>query len=108
MREGEAIVAAAESGALPLAPPAAPEIDPAEAAVLFAAGYNAANIADTNPEERAEEVREAREQGVEPIDETEAARRMAEHALLMSDLRTLRWRPNASASSMQQPAERRV
>ena len=107
MREGEAIVAAAES-ALPLAPPAAPEIDPAEAAVLFAAGYDAENIADTNPEERAEQVREAREQGVEPIDETEAARRTAEHALLMSDLRTLRSWPNASASSMQQPAERRM
>ena len=61
MREGEAIVAAAESGALPLAPPAAPEIDPAEAAVLFAAGYDAENIADTNPEERAECQRRVRE-----------------------------------------------
>ena len=33
-----------------------------------------------NPEERTAEAEEARAQGVEPIDEAEAAQRMAEHA----------------------------
>ena len=36
-------------------------------------------IADMNPDERAAEAADALAQGVEPIDETEAARRMAEH-----------------------------
>ena len=52
---------------------------PGEAAVLFAAGYDAEDIADMNPEERAAEAADALKQGVEPIDESEAARRMAEH-----------------------------
>ena len=47
--------------------------------MLFAAGYDAEDIADMNPDERAAEAADALTQGVEPIDETEAARRMAEH-----------------------------
>ena len=50
----------------------APEVDPAEAALLFAAGYDAEDITDMNPEERAAEVAEALTQGVEPIDEADA------------------------------------
>ena len=72
-------MAAAEDGTPPPTPEA-PEVDPGEAAVLFVAGYSAEDIADMNPDERAAEAAEARTQGVEPIDETEAARRMTEHA----------------------------
>ena len=50
LREGDAMMAAAEDGSLPPTPEA-PDIPPAEAAVLLA-GYDAEDIADMNPEER--------------------------------------------------------
>ena len=55
-------MAAAEDGTLPPTPEA-PEVDPGEAAVLFAAGYSAEDIADMNPDERAAEAEEARDAG---------------------------------------------
>ncbi len=77
LQEGQAIIDAAVAGQpIPMKPPAVEAIPSDEAAVLFAAGYDAENIADMSPEERAAEVADARDQGVTGIDPGEAQRRI--------------------------------
>lgn len=55
-----------------------PDIPADEAAILFGAGYDAENIYDMAPEERAAEIAEARDQNVEAIAPDLAAQRIAD------------------------------